>query len=87
MILSAGKALLVILIAIVIAYHKNILHYPRISRYIQEYQGISKNIKENIWYWALSVILIAIAIAFAAVVFFCFCAVMSLFIVHAMTLK
>ena len=85
MILSAGKALLVILIAIVIAYHKNNLQYPRITRYIQEYQGISKNIKENIWYWALSVILIAIAIAFAAVVFFC--AVMSLFIVHAMTLK
>ena len=46
MILSAGKALLVILIAIVIAYHKkyssiskNILTYPRISRNIQEYQG------------------------------------------------
>ena len=48
MILSAGKALLVILIAIVIAYHKkyssiskNILTYPRISRNIQEYMILS----------------------------------------------
>ena len=55
MILSADKAPIVILTAVVIEYHKecstiskNIQEYPGISRYIKEYQRIPKNMKEYI---------------------------------------
>ena len=57
MILSADKAPIVILTAIIIEYHKeystlkNIQEYPGISRYIQEYQRKSKNMKEYIGRW------------------------------------